>query len=91
MLEILKAFSKISFQSAENKLKSKEAYLAGDGHGVESELGPWRSAGWFPLNGRVLGTRGSKGRGKIFTGLVALVNPEIKHSLNHYTHIIMIE
>ena len=40
---------------------------------------------WFPLNGRILGTRGSRGRGKIFTGLVALVNPEIKHSLNHYT------
>ena len=46
MLEILKAFSKISFQSVENKPKSKEPYLAGDGHGVESELGPWRSAGF---------------------------------------------
>ena len=45
---------------------------------------------WFPLNGRVLGTRGSRGRGKIFTGLVALVNPEIKHSLNHYTQIYLI-
>ena len=46
MLEILKAFLMISSQSVENKLQSKEAYLAGDGHGVESELGPWRSAGF---------------------------------------------
>ena len=34
MLEILKAFSKISFQSVENKLNSKEAYLAGGGRVV---------------------------------------------------------
>ena len=47
---------------------------------------PGRRRGcWFPLNGMVLGTRGSRGRGKIFTGLVALVSPEIKHSLNDYT------
>ena len=91
ILENLKVFSKILSQSVENKLKSKEAYLAGGGCMVLRKLGPWKAEGcWFPLNGRVLGTRGSRGRGKIFTGLVALVNPEIKHSLNYYTKIYFI-
>ena len=92
MLEILKAFSKILSQSVEYKLKSKEAYLAGGGRVVlRVSWGPGRGVEcWFPLNGRVLGTRGSRGRGKIFTGLVVLVNPEIKHSLNHYTQIYFI-
>ena len=84
MLEILLAFSKILPQNVENKLKSKEAYLGRGGHMVlRVSLGP--GGCWFPLNGRVLGTRGSRGRGEIFTGLVMLVNPEIKHSLNYYT------
>ena len=34
MLEILKAFSKISSQSVEHKLKTKEAYLRGGGRMV---------------------------------------------------------
>ena len=57
-----------------NKLKSKEAYLAGGGHMVlGASWGPGESAG---SDGGVSGTRGSRGKGKIFT------NPEIKHNLN---------
>ena len=60
---VLKVFSKILSQSVRNKLKSKESYLAGGGCMVlRVSWDPGRRRGcWFPLNGRVLGTRGSRG------------------------------
>ena len=63
ILEILKVFSKILSQSVENKLKSKEAYLAGGGCMVlRVSWGSGRGREcWFPLNRRVLGSRGSRG------------------------------
>ena len=53
-------FPKILSHNVVLELKSKEAYLRGGGHLVlRVSLGP--GGCWFPLNGRVLGTRGSRG------------------------------
>ena len=61
-----------------NKLKSKEAYLEGDGHMVlRVSWGPEEGAGSHAAGFRV---PGAVGEGPIFT------NPEIKYSLNYYTY-----
>ena len=66
IFEILKIFSKILSQSVEYKLKSKEAYL-GEGGFMVLRVSWGLKECWFPLNGRVLGTRGSRGTFKKFT------------------------
>ena len=61
-----------------NKLKSKEAYLEGDGHMVSRvSWGPEEGAGSHAAGFRVPGAVGERANN--------IHNAEIKHSLNYYT------